>query len=233
MWGERLTAGPNGADGARALLDIASRSRSPRSTAPACWKSPPARTAAACARPACSPTPGPGSAPSPPDGLDALGIAEGLADGELSALYLLGADPAARRCPGEAVGARARARATSVIAHAGSSPTASREHATVIFPAESYAEKEGTVTHPDGRIQRLRPGIAHPGIAPRRLVGASPPVRSHRARPRRPHRGMATAQLVDAVPFYAELTLEEIGGQGVRWQERDAARGHPAQEQLA
>ena len=38
-----------------------------------------------------------------------------------------------------------------------------REHATVIFPAESYAEKEGTVVHPDGRLQRLRDAIAHPG----------------------------------------------------------------------
>ena len=36
-----------------------------------------------------------------------------------------------------------------------------REHATVVFPAESYAEKEGTVTHPDGRVQRLRPAIGH------------------------------------------------------------------------
>ena len=38
-----------------------------------------------------------------------------------------------------------------------------REHATIVFPAESGAEKEGTVTHPDGRVQRLRPAIAHPG----------------------------------------------------------------------
>ena len=35
---------------------------------------------------------------------------------------------------------------------------ASTRHADVVFPAESYAEKEGTVTHPDGRLQRLRPG---------------------------------------------------------------------------
>ncbi len=34
---------------------------------------------------------------------------------------------------------------------------------------------------------------------------------------------MASQQLFDAVPFYAGLTLEEIGGKGVRWQERDAA----------
>ena len=35
-------------------------------------------------------------------------------------------------------------------------------------------------------------------------------------------------QLFDAVPFYAGLTLEEIGGRGVRWQERGAAGAFPA-----
>jgi NADH-quinone oxidoreductase subunit G len=38
---------------------------------------------------------------------------------------------------------------------------------------------------------------------------------------------MATAQLVSAVPFYAGLTLEEISGHGVRWQDRDAAAKFP------
>ena len=38
-----------------------------------------------------------------------------------------------------------------------------REHADIIFPAESSAEKEGTVVHPDGRLQRLRTAIKHPG----------------------------------------------------------------------
>jgi NADH-quinone oxidoreductase subunit G len=32
-----------------------------------------------------------------------------------------------------------------------------------------------------------------------------------------------TQQVSEAVPFYAGLTLDEIGGRGVRWQERDAA----------
>ena len=31
---------------------------------------------------------------------------------------------------------------------------------------------------------------------------------------------MAFRELVDAVPFYSGLTLEEIGGRGVRWPER-------------
>ena len=40
-----------------------------------------------------------------------------------------------------------------------------------MFPAESYAEKEGTVTHPDGRIQRLRQSIKRPGeVRPQRTV---------------------------------------------------------------
>ena len=41
---------------------------------------------------------------------------------------------------------------------------------------------------------------------------------------------MASQQLFDAVPFYAGLTLEEIGGKGVRWQERDAARLSDAEQ---
>jgi NADH-quinone oxidoreductase subunit G len=38
---------------------------------------------------------------------------------------------------------------------------------------------------------------------------------------------MVTAQLVEAVPFYHGLTLEAIGGRGVRWPERTAACAVP------
>ena len=33
----------------------------------------------------------------------------------------------------------------------------------VVFPLETHAEKDGTVTHPDGRLQRVRPSAARPG----------------------------------------------------------------------
>ena len=39
-----------------------------------------------------------------------------------------------------------------------------------------------------------------------------------------------TAELAEAVPFYAGLTFEEIGGRGVRWQDREAASALPAEE---
>jgi NADH-quinone oxidoreductase subunit G len=38
---------------------------------------------------------------------------------------------------------------------------------------------------------------------------------------------MVFAQLVEAVPFYRGLTLEEIAGRGVRWQDREAASEFP------
>jgi NADH-quinone oxidoreductase subunit G len=46
-----------------------------------------------------------------------------------------------------------------------------------------------------------------------------------------------TAAMCEAVPFYAGITLDEIGGRGVRWQERDAAAalgaGEPSTAPLA
>jgi NADH-quinone oxidoreductase subunit G len=103
-----------------------------------------------------------------------------------------------------------------------------REHATVVFPAESYAEKEGTITHPDGRVQRLRPAIGHPDA-----VRFEWSVLADLARRLDLDLGvltgaMATALLAEAVPFLGGLTLDEIGGKGVRWQERDAATVFPA-----
>jgi NADH-quinone oxidoreductase subunit G len=168
---------------------------------------------------------------------DARSIAEGLAGGQLGALYLLHCDPL-RDLPDRELWVRALAAASMVVAHASFLTEAVREHADVVFPAEAYAEKEGTVVHPDGRLQRLRPAIARPGA-----VRAGWEVLAELALRLDvnldAHDGTTVSQaLFDAVPFYAGLTLDEIGGRGVRWQERPAASafplpdGPPAREQL-
>jgi NADH-quinone oxidoreductase subunit G len=41
---------------------------------------------------------------------------------------------------------------------------------------------------------------------------------------------MVSEQIFKSVPFYDGLTLDEIGGRGVRWQEREAASKLPAAE---
>jgi NADH-quinone oxidoreductase subunit G len=157
---------------------------------------------------------------------DARAIAEGLAGGELAALYLLHADPL-RDLPDRELWERALAGASTVVAHASFLTEGIREHADVVFPAEAYAEKEGTIVHPDGRLQRLRAAIARPGavraewqvLAELALrLGLDLDVLSG---------PMASQRLFEAVPFYAGLTLEEIGGRGVRWQERAAAAAFP------
>jgi NADH-quinone oxidoreductase subunit G len=169
------------------------------------------------------PNAGPGfSRPRLGGGLDAPAIAAKLTSGELSALYLLGVDPL-RSFPDAGAWGAALEHATTVIAHAAFLTEGVREHATVIFPAESSAEKEGTVTHPDGRLQRLRPAIGHPD-----QVRAEWRVLSELASQLGGGAAAASAADVSTELFarvgpYSGLTLEELAGQGVRWPTRAAA----------
>jgi NADH-quinone oxidoreductase subunit G len=232
LFGERLISGPRGEQAAHALLDLARRLNLIDRPGAGLLCVPTGTNGRGLAEAGVLPNAGPGFAAlgtSNPPARDAAAIAAAAAGGELTALYLLHADPVVD-LPGRAAWEAALERATTVVAHAQFLTDGLREHATVIFPAESYAEKEGTITHPDGRVQRLRPAIGHPGSTRSewsviadvaRRVGLDVGVLTG---------PMATAQLVGEVPFYAGLTLEEIGGRGVRWPAREAAGAFPAAE---
>jgi NADH-quinone oxidoreductase subunit G len=166
---------------------------------------------------------GPGYADLAVAGRGAAGIARAAADGDLTALYLMQTDPVRDR-PDRALWARAMHGAALVVAHASVLTEGLREHADVIFPAESHAEKEGTVVHPDGRLQRLRPAVAHAGE-----VKPGWAVLTEIARRAGTELGIersadAFEQLVAKVPVYEGLTLEELSGHGLRWPERAQAR---------
>ncbi len=226
VWGERLTAGPDGAAGAGALLDIAAALGLAEIDGAGLLEVPAASNARGLREAGVLPNAGPGFSEAPVSGRDAAAIAEGLAAGELSALYLLQSEPL-RELPDPERWSRALAGAGTVVAHTRFLTESIAEHADVVFPAESYAEKEGTLVHPDGRLQRLRPAIARPGsvragwqvISELALrLGLDLDVLSG---------AMASRRLLDAVPFYEGLTLERIGGRGVRWQELEAAARFP------
>ncbi|HUB77068.1 MAG TPA: molybdopterin-dependent oxidoreductase, partial [Solirubrobacteraceae bacterium] len=166
------------------------------------------------------PNAGPGLArPKQAGGLDADGIRAGLAGGALQALYLLGVDPVLSY-PQAGAWADALEHATTVIAHAAFLTPGLREHANVIFPSESSVEKEGTITHPDGRVQRLRPAVGHAGEVRsewRVLAELAERLGAREA----PAGGAAiSAELFAEVAPYGGLSLEELGGHGVRWPER-------------
>jgi NADH-quinone oxidoreductase subunit G len=173
------------------------------------------------------PNAGPGYSEPPRVGRGAAEIARAAAQGEIASLYLLQVDPLRELADREAWRA-ALGGAFLVVAHASVLSEGLATYADVVFPAESSAEKDGTVVHPDGRLQRLRAAIKHPDE-----VRAGWSVVAELAKRVGYDLGVLTSpmafrQLTDAVPFYAGLTLEQIGGHGVRWQETEAAAALPA-----
>ena len=122
------------------------------------------------------------------------------------------------------------AAASGVIAFASFPSEALEAQADVVFPAPVYAEKEGTVTHPDGRVQRVRQALGHAGESRpgwwvleelcRRLDAGTGVLSA----------AEVTALVSDAVPFYGDITLDELGGEGVRWQDREAAQAAPSDD---
>jgi NADH-quinone oxidoreductase subunit G len=172
---------------------------------------------------------GPGYTTVAAPGRDAAGIAEGLAAGELHTLWLHHVDPL-RSYPDRAAWERALGTAQAVIAVESQLTDGVREFADVVFPAEAYAEKEGTLVHPDGRLQRLRPAIGRPrgaggmpGSGVRPLWQVIVDIAKALGHPTGDFKtgAQVSRRLFEAVPFYAGVTLEEIGGRGVRWVERE------------
>ena len=188
---------------------------------------------AACGRRAACPTRVPVSPTEscihPPRGhssrRDTEGIREGLESGELQSLILFGVDPL-RDFPDTEAWKRALAAADHLVVFS-TFENQTTAMADVVFPIETHAEKDGTVTHPDGRLQRVRPSAARPGdIRPNwgvlaelsLALGHDTGVYSQPT---------AFAALTEAVPFYAGITDADIGGRGIRWQDGPTAATPP------
>ncbi|MFY9487181.1 MAG: NADH-quinone oxidoreductase subunit NuoG [Solirubrobacterales bacterium] len=160
------------------------------------------------------------------EGMSSDEIAAALGS-DINTLILFNSDPVADY-PGGAAWDAALGRAANVIAVSAWLDPATARHADVVFPAEVGPEKEGTITHPDGRLQRLRQTVEHTD-----QVNSGWWVINELAK----HLGLdvgvkvvhqLTAQIAAAVPIYDGITTDEIGGTGVRWQERPAAANLPS-----
>jgi NADH-quinone oxidoreductase subunit G len=148
-------------------------------------------------------------------GTQAEAVSEALRGGDASVLYLLHADPLREERDREGWKAAMTA-AQTVIAHESVMTETIREHADIVFPAEAYPEKEGTITHPDGLVQRLRIAIGRPAEV-RATWSVIAEVSARAGLDQRVRLGpMVSQQLFDAVPRYRGLTLDVIGGRGAR-----------------
>jgi NADH-quinone oxidoreductase subunit G len=233
IWGDRI--GREGDDAIAALLDLASALDLASTDGSGLLEVPDFTNARGLREAGCLPDAGPGlSATRPPlttsevanggsTGMATEEIREALESGELKTLVLFGVDPL-RDFPDTTAWKNALAKADHVIAFS-TFETATTAIADVVFPLETHAEKDGTVSHPDGRLQRVRPSASRPGdIRPNwgvlaelsLTLGHDTGVSSQPS---------AFAALANEVPFYAGITDADIGGRGVLWQEAGGSAG--------
>jgi NADH-quinone oxidoreductase subunit G len=217
LWGERVARTEGGAE---ALLELAAAVGMTGTEGSGLLEIPDTTNARGLREAGCLPDAGPGLSEAAA-GMATEEIREALISGELGGLLLFGADPL-RDFPNTPAWEEALTAADFIVCFS-MHENATTAKADVVFPLETHAEKDGTVTHPDGRLQRVRPAASRPGdIRPNFLVlaelaaqlGLQTGIDSQPT---------AFAALTEAVSFYAGISDEQLGGRGIRWQDREGA----------
>jgi NADH-quinone oxidoreductase subunit G len=221
VWGERI-----GASAANELLGLADALGVADTEGAGLLEVPDTTNARGLREAGVLPDAGPGLAALAVNGHGTEAIREALIDGELDGLILVGVDPL--RDFGDTGRWEEALNAAGFVVAFSTFATATASKADVLFPLETHAEKDGTVTHPDGRLQRVRPAAGRPGdIRPgwQTLSQLSLALNHDTGVSSQP---TAFAALTSAVPFYSAVTDANIGGRGIRWQETDAAGTLPS-----
>jgi NADH-quinone oxidoreductase subunit G len=222
IWGERI-ARETGAT--EALLDVAKATNMTTTDGAGLLEIPDTTNARGLREAGCLPDAGPGLTETTP-GLSTEQIREALISGEITTLILFGADPL-RDFPHTPAWEEALTAADFVVSFS-MHENATTAKSDVVLPLETHAEKDGTIIHPDGRLQRVRPSASRPeGVLPNVIVlselasklGLNTGIDSQPT---------AFKALTDAVSFYNGITDEQIGGRGIRWQDSASATNLPA-----
>jgi len=221
VWGERIAREPGAAE---ALLEVAEATGMAGTDGAGLLEIPDTANARGLREAGVLPDAGPGLSGAAA-GKSTEEIRAALISGELTGLILFGADPL-RDFPDTPAWEEALTAADFVVSFS-MHENATAAKADVVLPLETHAEKDGTVTHPDGRLQRVRPSAGRPeGVLPNLIVlselaskiGLDTGISSQPT---------AFAALTEAVSFYNGITEEQIGGRGIRWQDTPSAANAP------
>mgnify|MGYP000238689529 CR=1 FL=1 len=149
----------------------------------------------------------------------------GLHDGRVRALYLIGENPAQTE-PNAAHVEEGLARLDLLICQDLFLNDMSRRFAHVVFPASSFAEKDGTFTNTERRVNLVRAAVPTPGEArvdreiviemARRLGGRWPAY---------PDAESVWNELADLAPNWSGIRYDRLQEQGLQWPCPD--RDHP------
>ncbi len=234
VWGERVA---RDGDGAEALLDLAAALNMESTDGSGLLEVPDFANARGLREAGCLPDAGPGlsdtsatfSGPATENvarvGKSTEEIRAALESGELKGLILFGVDPL-RDFPDTAAWESALTAAEFVVCFS-MHENATTAKANVVLPLETHAEKDGTVTHPDGRLQRVRPSAGRPGEILSNIQVLATLSESLGHDTGIDSQPSAFATLTQAVHFYTDITDAEIGGRGIRWQDTPAAASLP------
>ena len=216
VWSERMLGADGGGASADALLGLADVLGLDGMEGGGLLEVPRSANGRGLREAGCAPGYGPGLA-DVPAGRCAAEVRQALEDGELEGLILWDVDPVRDFDDPDgwarAIGAADFTLSSSMFGGA------SAQNADVHLPAETFAEKEGTVTHPDGRLQRVRPSVPHPG-AVRPLWQALSELSALLG----DETGAGTSGevfdlLAAEASFLNGIDVDRIGGMGLRWPE--------------
>ncbi len=148
-----------------------------------------------------------------PAGLGAQMMFSSASDGKLPVLYLVGEDPLLTY-PDQELVRKGLQRSFLVVQDL--FLTESAKYADVVLPAASFAEKDGTFTNAERRIQRLRTGIKSPGEAKTDFAIFQQLLKKlQKVAPATP--AAAFGELTTEISGYAGILYEQIGAQGQVW----------------
>jgi predicted molibdopterin-dependent oxidoreductase YjgC len=157
-------------------------------------------------------------------------IISGLHDGRIKGLYLVGENPAQTE-PNARHVEEGFEHVDFVVAQDLFLNDLTAKYANVVFPASSFAEKDGTFTNTERRVNRVRPAVPCPGgarvdreivIGLARALGASWPEYDG-AEP-------VWNELADLSPGWTGIRYDRIEETGIQWPCPD--RDHPGSEFL-
>jgi predicted molibdopterin-dependent oxidoreductase YjgC len=152
---------------------------------------------------------------SPRPGLTLMEMMEGIADGKVKALFILGENPVLSDPNAEKVKDELRHLDLLVVQDIFLSETAELAH--IVLPGVSFAEKEGTFTNTERRVQRLRKAIEP-------IANARPDweiicdLSSRLGYPMNYHSPKEIMEeIASLTPSYGGIRYERLEGMGLQW----------------